>query len=521
MSVTLSDLRPRENAGTSVSEIADLVGATCERAAQVSGVSVDSNDIAPGDLFIAVPGAATHGASFARLAVERGAVAVLTDAAGARQVCRECPDVPVIVVDDPRHVEGEVAARVYGDPSAAMPVLGVTGTNGKTTTAYLLHAIIQGQGVPALLQGTGVQKVGDDSVYTVRTTAEAPVLHRLMALARERGLAGAVLEISAHAVSLERINAIHFDAVGFTNLQHDHLDYYGDMEHYYRAKAGLFAPEHARVGVVCVDDEWGRRLAGEAEIPVVTVSTAGEDADWQVADARVDSRTGGTCFTLRGEGSDWGLSCPLPGDVNVQNSAVAALVARQAGIDPDQIARALAGAPQVPGRMEAIGSDSPDDPLVIVDYAHTPEALDAVLETARGLSSGKLHVVFGTDGDRDATKRPDVGRAAARGADVLWVTDENPRTEPAHVMRSQLLEGICDERPSLEGVTVVETSRRDAIREAIMAAAADDTVIITGKGAEAYQEINYCFHPFSDQAVARECLEGRAHRRALTARLDQ
>lgn len=517
MSVTLSDLRPTRVAGMSLRDLAARVGATSTANVQVSGVSVDSTDIASGDLFIGVAGANTHGASFARVACDAGAVAVLTDEAGAQIVEATCPGVPVLVVKDPRHVEGDIAAAVYGDPSAHLRVVGVTGTNGKTTTAYLLHAILQRAGVPALLQGTGVQKLGDDAVYTVRTTSEAPVLHRLMALARERGFGGAVLEVSAHAVSLERINAVRFDAVGFTNLQHDHLDYYGDMEHYFRAKAALFHPDHARTGVVCVDDEWGVRLAEEATIPLTTVSTSGRAADALVENVRVDPDTGGTHFVIR-EGDDtWALFCPLPGLVNVQNSAVAALVARAAGISRAAIADALAHAPQVPGRMEAVtGADPDNDPLVIVDYAHTPEALEAILATARTLTRGRLHLVFGTDGDRDATKRPDVGRAGANGADVVWVTDENPRTEPAHIMREQLLDGIRRVRPDLRDVTVVETCRRDAIREAILAADPTDTVIITGKGAEEAQEISYCMHPFSDQAVARECLEGRDRRRRLT-----
>lgn len=513
MTQTISDLRPAHCAGLSLADLAARFGLDAPGDVQVRGVTVDSTDVAPGDLFIAVPGFQTHGARFALAAVEAGAVAVLTDAAGATQLGDI--GVPVLVVEDPRGVEGEVAAAVYADPSAHLKVVGVTGTNGKTTTSFLLHAILQGAGVPALLQGTGVQKVGDDEVYTSRTTAEAPVLQRLMALARERDMRGAVLEVSAHAVSLDRVKGVRFDAVGFTNLQHDHLDYYGDMEAYYLAKAGLFRAGRAARGVVCVDDEWGKRLAREAEIPIVTVSTTGDNADVSVRDIEGDAERGGTWFTL----GDQRLYCPLPGLVNVQNAAVAALVAAAAGIDDATIAAALAAAPQVAGRMESIPSPTPAlDPLVIVDFAHTPEALDAILPTVAALTAGRLHLVFGTDGDRDATKRPDVGRAGARGADVLWVTDENPRTEPAHVMRDQLLEGIRDVRPTLEGVSVIETSRRDAIRQAILAAEPADTVLITGKGSEAIQEIDYCMHPFSDQDVARQCLEGRARRRALTGR---
>ncbi|MDO4612661.1 MAG: UDP-N-acetylmuramoyl-L-alanyl-D-glutamate--2,6-diaminopimelate ligase [Actinomycetaceae bacterium] len=521
MTVTLHDMRPRSIQPVALAAIAERLGASASGDAEVSGVSVDSTDIAPGDLFIAVPGLSTHGAAFAADAVAAGAVAVLTDEAGAAKVAADLGEIPVVTVPDPRSVEGEVAAMVYADPSARLCTVGVTGTNGKTTTAYLLHEALQGVGVPALLQGTGVQQVGEDRVYTSRTTAEAPVIQRLMALALEREMSGAVLEVSAHAVSLSRVRGVHFDAVGFTNLQHDHLDYYGDMEHYFAAKAGLFDPALAERGVVCVDDEWGKRLARESRIPVITVSTTGADADVRAVDIKADPLSGGTHFRLVGEGISQEMFCPLPGLVNVQNLSVAALVATQAGLDLVEVAQALAHASQVPGRMETIPSDTPqEDPLIIVDYAHTPEALDAILHTARELTRGQLHIVFGTDGDRDASKRPGVGRAAARGADLLWVTDENPRTEPPHVMREQLLEGIDTVRPNREGVTVIETSRRDAIRQAIMSAAPDDTVIITGKGAEEIQEIDYCTHPFRDQDVARECLEGRARRRALHQKID-
>ena len=252
------------------------------------------------------------------------------------------------------------------------------------------------------------------------------------------------------------------------------------------------------------------------------MSTTGAPADVTASDITPDPATGGTAFTLHLPEGDRRVFCPLPGKVNVQNASVAVLVARAAGIDLDVVLDSIAHAAQVPGRMETIPSATPNlDPLVIVDYAHTAEALDAILPTARDLTRGRLHLVFGTDGDRDATKRPDVGRAGARGADVLWVTDENPRTEPAHIMRDQLLEGIRDVRGDLADVTEVTTCRRDAIRAAIMSAEADDTVIITGKGAEEIQEIDYCMHPFKDQDVARECLAGRALRRALTAKLSR
>ena len=310
-------------------------------------------------------------------------------------------------------------------------------------------------------------------------------------------------------MSLNRVDGIVFDVAIFTNLQHDHLDFYHDMEHYFQAKASLFTPEHALRGIVCVDDEWGQRLAREATIPITTVAAlSSQQADWHVSDIHPDPQTAQTVFSLTDPaGHTHQVHSPVLGEVNVQNCAVAIAAATAVGADSDQAVTALERAPQVPGRMEKINPDCDDQPLVIVDYAHTPEALEWILKDARELAGGRVVLVFGTDGDRDASKRIPLAEVAARHADVLWVTDENPRTEDAAAIRAELMEGIRNVRPDLTNVTEVTTCRRDAVRCAIQDASANDIVLITGKGAEWYQEIDHVYHRYNDVPVAREVLE--------------
>lgn len=474
----------------------------------VSGVTVDSHDIAPGWLFVAVPGLTQHGIRFAHAAVEGGAVAVLTDPEGARRAAELGLDLPVAVVEDPRAATPLVSATVYGHPADHLTTMTVTGTNGKTTTTYLMRAALTVAHPDPALCGTVETLVGDLHIRSVRTTNEAPVVERLLALAVEEDLGAAVVETSAHALSLHRVDGIVFDVAGFTNLQHDHLDYYGDMEHYYEAKRILFTPAHSRCGVVCVDDEWGRRLAHEAEVPVVTVSALTDTpADWTVRGIHPDTRTSRTVFTLVDpSGTAREVACPIPGEVNVQNTVVAIVSAVALGLDVDRVIDAVQHAPQVPGRMEKVNDDARVQPLVVVDYAHTPEGLEWTLRSIRELTGGRVVLVFGTDGDRDPSKREDVAETGARGADVLWVTDENPRTEDASSIRAELLAGIARVRPGMEEVVEVTTCRRDAVRRAILSAGPGDTVVITGKGAEWYQEVQGIKHVYNDVPVAREVL---------------
>ena len=482
----------------------------------VTGLTVSSEDIEPGWLFVAIPGFTQHGIRFAEHAVESGAVAVLTDEEGARRAQEMGIAVPIAITPDPRSATAVVAAAIYRHPSGRLTTMAVTGTNGKTTTASLMRAALAARGDDAAVCGTAEMRVGNLRIRAERTTQEAPVIERILALADQVHLGSAVIETSAHAISLHRVDGIVFDVAGFTNLQHDHLDYYGDMEHYFEAKRMLFTPEHSRRGVVCVDDEWGRRLALEATVPVTTVSAlTDEPAQWSVRGVHPDLATSRTVFTLVApDGRGHEVAAPVLGPVNVQNTVVAVVSAVQLGLDVDAVIASVETAEQVPGRMEKVNPvPHAGQPLVIVDYAHTPEALEWTLRTVRELTRGRVVLVFGTDGDRDATKREPLARVAAQRADDLWVTDENPRTEDAQSIRDQLLHGIAEVRPDLHDVTEVTTCRRDAVRRAILAAHSGDTILITGKGSEWYQEIQGINHEYNDVPVSREVLaqDPRAH----------
>ncbi|WP_142162590.1 UDP-N-acetylmuramoyl-L-alanyl-D-glutamate--2,6-diaminopimelate ligase [Cellulomonas sp. SLBN-39] len=480
----------------------------------LTGVSMASADTAPGDLFVAVPGLKVHGARFAADALARGAVAVLTDAEGADLVRTGVPGAVVLVGDDVRALAGPVAAWLHGDPARHLVTVGVTGTNGKTTTTYFVDAALRAVHESTAVLGTVELRIGDDAVESPRTTVEAPVLQSLLALAVERGAGALTTEVSSHALALGRVGGLRFDVVGFTNLQRDHLDFHGDMEGYFRDKARLFAPGQAARGVVVVDDEWGRRLAREAQIPVETVAThAGspeaQDADWAVVEADVGLDGVGSRFVLRGpDGARHEAASPLPGLVNVSNAALAVVLAHAAGVPLDAAAAAVGRAHQIPGRMERVVERGDGFPLCLVDYAHTPDALVLALEAVRPITPGRLVIVFGSDGDRDRGKRPMMGEIAARLADVLVVTDENPRSEDPATVRAAILDGVRSVRPDMADVHEA-TSRAQAIADALRLTTDEDTIIITGKGHEPTQEIAGVFHRYNDRDVL---LAARAER---------
>ena len=346
-------LRPHHSAPVTVKDLATRFalrpasGAEAPDGLAVVGVSVDSSDVARGEMFVALPGFTHHGARFAPEAVAAGAVAVLTDEAGAAMVGAALPRVPVLVTDDPRAVAGPLAAEVYHHPAKRLTVTAVTGTNGKTTTSYFNDAILTAHLGGCMVAGTVELRVGDLAIESPRTTVEAPVLQRMMALAVEEGVGAASLEASSHAIVLHRLSGTVVDVAGFTNLQRDHLDFHKTMEGYLEAKAQLFTPEHARRGVVCVDDQWGAALAAEAPIEIDRVRAyPGETpADWWVSDAAVSLTDSATTFTLHGpDGEKIEASCPLPGLVNVQNAALALVMAVRAGVPAATATAALAGA---------------------------------------------------------------------------------------------------------------------------------------------------------------------------------
>jgi UDP-N-acetylmuramoyl-L-alanyl-D-glutamate--2,6-diaminopimelate ligase len=527
-------LRPEQPRSRRVADLADafgLVGAGAAVPADLvtSGITVASGDVLLGDVFVAVPGAHTHGAAHTPQAVAAGAVAVVTDAAGAGHLADLAADdaglrgLPVLVTDDPRALAGPLAAWLQDHPGRRLATVGVTGTNGKTTTTYFVDSALRRAHERTVVMGTVELRIGEEAIESPRTTVEAPVVQSVLALGLERGATAAAMEVSSHALALGRMNGLELDVAGFTNLQRDHLDFHGDMEGYFRAKAQLFRPGHARRGVVVVDDEWGRRLAAEAEIPVETVAThvgtpESQTADWAVVAADIGLDGVGSTFTLRGpDGSLHEAASPLPGLVNVSNAALAVVLAHRAGVALDVAIDAVGSSQGVPGRMERVierreaTAGRAGRPLCLVDYAHTPDALVLALEAVRPITPGRLVIVFGSDGDRDQGKRPIMGAIAARLADVLVVTDENPRSEDPASIRAAILSGVRDERPDLADVHEA-TSRTQAIHDALDLATELDTIIITGKGHEPTQEIAGVFHRYNDRDVLR------AADAALTAR---
>jgi UDP-N-acetylmuramoyl-L-alanyl-D-glutamate--2,6-diaminopimelate ligase len=494
--------------------VAVAAGADLERAAAaapsastwVTGVTLDSRSVRPGDLYAALPGARAHGADVAGAVREAGAVAGLTDPEGARRLAAQAGPLAVLVVDRPRAVLGRVAAHVYGEPARDLQLLGVTGTNGKTTTTYLLDAVLRAAGRTTGLVGTVEIRVADERVPSVRTTPEAPELHGLLATMRERGVQVCSMEVSSQALAQHRVDGAVYDVAAFTNFSQDHLELHGDMASYLAAKALLLTPEHSREAVVVVDDEGSRTAAAGATVPVTTLSgSADGGADWFVAERTPGA--GGTDFVLQraADGERLALRCPLPGDFNVLNAAVAAVVLLRAGLTARQVTDGLAAAGGVPGRMERVG-DPATGPLAVVDYAHTPGAVAAALAALRPGTSGRLVVVLGAGGDRDPGKRAAMGAAAAERADVVLVTDDNPRSEDPAAIRAAVLAGA---RPAgaRSGAQVLEVGdRRAAIARAVALTGPGDVLLVAGKGHETGQEVAGVVHPFDDRAELRAAL---------------
>ena len=484
--LTLDELLRRlSTEGVAVSESGDL-------ATRVSGVTLDSRRVSPGDLYAALPGAHGHGADYWEQARDAGAVAIVTDVAGAARVAAA----PMLLVPEVRPVLGLVAAIVYDEPATRLRKIGVTGTQGKTTTTRLLEGGLSGAGVPAAVIGTvGTRMLGED-VASALTTPEAPDLQRLFRQMVERGVEACAMEVSSHALVMGRVGGFAFDVAVFLNLGRDHLDFHRDMDDYFEAKASLFLPEHARRGLANVDDAWGRRLVERSGVPVETMSSEGADADWRATGIELWEE--GAVFRVSGPGVDVEAGCPIPGAFNVANTLAAVAAAATAGFDPAAVAEAIGRGPGVPGRLERI--DEGQDFEVVVDFAHKPDAVAAAIAALRPVTRGRLFVVIGAGGDRDPGKRPLMGEIAAAGADVLVITDDNPRSEDPAAIRAAILAGTAGGRAE-----VVEVDgRRAAIAEAVRRAGPGDVVLVAGKGHETGQEIAGVVHPFDDRAVARE-----------------
>ncbi|WP_441414803.1 UDP-N-acetylmuramoyl-L-alanyl-D-glutamate--2,6-diaminopimelate ligase [Arthrobacter sp. 2MCAF14] len=492
----------------------------------VTGVSLNSRTVEPGDLYLALPGATRHGADFVTQAVAAGAVAVVTDEDGARQLALEDLAVPVLIVGDPRAAVGTLAALVYRSQplDGVSPTLfGVTGTNGKTTTTYFINSLLRALGMNPGLIGTIEILAGGEAIPSLLTTPESTDVHALLALMRERGLEAASMEVSSHALSFHRVDSVTFDVAGFTNLTQDHLDLHGSMDEYFRTKAELFTRARARRAVVTVDDPWGRLLAEEAGIPVTTLSaTAGSEADWTVESSK--PRGLGTDFELRHrDGSVLRVNTGLPGDFNVANAALATIMVLDSGIDRSALQAALDShdpfTVSVPGRMQLIS----DAPASVVDFAHNPDALARALSAIRPQSPGsRVIVVFGATGQRDQGKRPTMGAIAARLADVVIVSDDDPHDEDAAAIRSEVIAGARAARESEDlDCEIVEAYPRDvAIRQAVDLATEKDTILIAGRGHEVWQEVKGVNLALDDRVELRAALTARGFKVSTDERIE-
>jgi UDP-N-acetylmuramoyl-L-alanyl-D-glutamate--2,6-diaminopimelate ligase len=474
-----------------------IVGAPADaRDVEVVDLAHDDRAVGPGTLFFCVPGFTRDGHEFAPAAIARGAVALVVERPLGLGV-------PEIRVADVRAAMAPAAARFYGDPTATLEVVGVTGTNGKTTTAFLVRALLEADNRRTGLLGTVKSIIGSEERAVVRTTPEAIELQHDFREMLDNGDHACAMEVSSHALELHRVDAIHFAAAIFTNLTQDHLDFHPTMEDYFAAKRRLFETQPA-VAVLNADDSYGGRLAAELDHDnVITFALESAEATYRALD--VDTDLSGSRFTVLTPEGRLELSSPLRGLFNVYNVLGALAAARALGVPQSTAAEAIRTAGQVPGRFETV--DEGQGFAVLVDYAHTPDSLENVLTAARELAERRVHVVFGCGGDRDRGKRPLMGEIARRLADGVVVTSDNPRSEDPEAIIRQILAGAGGDVP-------FNIDRRAAIAETISAAEPGDVVVIAGKGHEQGQEFEAGRKiPFDDVAVARELLRGAPTRR--------
>jgi UDP-N-acetylmuramoyl-L-alanyl-D-glutamate--2,6-diaminopimelate ligase len=462
-----------------------------------TGITHVDTDVEPGDLFLAIPGAHVHGATYAQAAVERGAVAVLTDEVGLAL----CSGIPALVVKDVRLAGALVAASLYKYPMRDLESIGITGTNGKTTVSTLLYQIFEAAGRETGLIGTVETRIGAEAIKSVRTTPEATELQSLVAVMRERHVRNLVMEVSSHALALKRMKGSHFAIAAFTNLTQDHLDFHKDMESYFDAKARLFTAEYADKSFINIDSEYGRRLVKDSNIPIVTVSRNDKNAIWHYS--QVVNTSGGIEFSIRGSG---GIliesSTQLVGAYNLDNLLLAIAIAVECGIDPVQLAAISPMLSGAPGRLESVSLGQKYRALV--DYAHTPDAVKNVLAAAREFTSGKIIAVLGCGGDRDASKRPLMGSALLNSSDIAIFTSDNPRSEKPAEILTHMTAGLEIVAPS----QIIE-DRVTAIRTAVSLAHDGDTILILGKGHESGQEIDGVVIPFDDRIELAKAIEAK------------
>lgn len=480
-----------------------------DRLPAVTGIAHDSRSVRPGDIYAALPGRQHHGARFCPQAAEAGAVAVLTDPDG-RLAAQRC-GLPVLAVPGVRARVGEAADWVYGHPSGGMLLIGVTGTSGKTTTTYLLESALRLSGHRTGLIGGVEIRVAGESGPSRLTTPEATELQALLAAMTERGVTAAAMEVSSHALALGRVAGTSYEVAVFTNLSQDHLDFHADLEEYFAAKATLFTPTFARVGVVNIDDPYGRRLAAAPHIPLTTFSAEGNPAAGWRADG-VRCGADGSSFRIIGPGGvEADAAVALPGPFNVANALGAVVALVEAGLPLAAAVAGVAACPGVPGRLERV--EAGQDYTVLVDYSHKPGAVEAVLQALRPVTGGRLAIVLGCGGDRDRAKRPLMGAAAAGLADVAILTSDNPRSEDPLAILAEMLAGVLTVPEPERARVIIEPDRAAAIGLAVAGAGKGDVIVVAGKGHERGQYVGSKVIPFDDREAVAEAI-GRQLSRA-------
>ncbi|WP_374461364.1 Mur ligase family protein [Microbacterium sp.] len=509
-------LRPANPPRRELSELASLFARSVRgdvEGVALSGITLATADLRPGEAFVAIRGVNRHGADFAKTAAEKGAVAVITDQAGA-DIAADA-GLPILIVDDPRGVLGALSAWVYGtgaeDP---LPLLfATTGTNGKTSVSHLLEGILEQMGVVTGLSSTAERHIAGEVIVSRLTTPEASEMHALLALMREREVEAVAVEVSAQALSRHRVDGIRFDVAGFTNLSHDHLDDYADMEEYFEAKLPLFRPDRAVRGVVCLDSSSGALVVERSEIPVVTVGTpsiaADADqasrADWVVVID--DERATGTTFTMTGPAGTLTTTVPVIGPHMAANAALAIVMLLEGGYAWERIVGAVQRDSGIraylPGRTQLVSGAQ--GPAVFVDFGHSPDAFEKTLAAVRRVTPGKVLMLFGADGDRDASKRFDMARTAVEGSDILVVTDHHPRFEDPASIRATLVEGARRARRDAE---IHEYSPPEAAIVAAVGLVGDgDAILWAGPGHQDYRDIRGVRTPYSARELSRRALK--------------
>ena len=513
---TAQTMRPSTVAGCSAQDVHTWIQ-SCGHAARlvrsgarITGITMDSREVQPGDLYVALPGAKSHGAQFAHAAISAGAAAILTDDAGEGLIGEAPHELGLVLTEDLRAVVGPLSAKIYDSQrrDGTDPTLfAVTGTNGKTTTTYMLNSIMAALGHRTGLIGTIEILAGNESIPSKLTTPESPHVHSLISLMRERGITSMSMEVSSHALDYRRVDGVQYNVAGFTNLTQDHLDLHGSMEAYCASKAALFTPDRARRAVITTDDAWGEQMLGAAigamgienVVALFTNRGAGfdqvpadlADQDWVLTEVEREG-IGHRFAVVRGDGVRLESSTALPADFNVSNAALAAVMACESGIEPGELNGVLQNSqtltPVVPGRMQLIGMQ----PTAIVDFAHNPDALERALQAVDPAEQdGQVIIVFGATGERDQLKRPLMGAIAAQHADIVIITDDDPHDEDPAPIREAVEAGARDaQAQGARAQTLLNVApRATAIDKAVELAGPKDSILVAGRGHEVAQEV--------------------------------